>query len=438
MKLFISYAREDTDFAKYLHKYLKDKDHEVFIDVNSISIGESWSNSIEKNISDCDIFLVILTYDSLSSQNVENEVYQAQRKTKTIVPCIHEDLEDNDIKWGLQLPQGIKFSDEYKLARTLYSKIKNYVNIENEKSSFVPQQKIILDTNFSKDTVVLLEKGNALYNQGKYQEAIEWYDQVLQTDPNNETARYNRFLANEYLSKGKQGYTVPKRSQENNFLKDAVELTKIGNALCTQGKYQEGVQYFDKALSIDPKNVKALLGKGGVLAFQDKYHESLEYFDKALRIDPKNGVALFSKGATLYQQNKYHESLEYFDKALRIDPNNDVAQNYKAKALKRISEHTHAKTSPTDIKILEDIDSFYKKGLALLKLGEYHEAIEWFDKALRIDPNYKGALNDKGAALVCLGEYQEAIEWFDKALRIDPNSNIYRKNKELALERLVK
>jgi TIR domain len=128
-KIFLSYAREDTDFAHYLHQYLKNKSLEVFIDVDNISIGEPWSDSIEKNISDCDIFLVILTYDSLSSRNVENEVYQAQQKNKIIVPCIHQDLEDNDIKWGLGVPQGIKFSDEYKLARNLYSKIKKIIKV---------------------------------------------------------------------------------------------------------------------------------------------------------------------------------------------------------------------------------------------------------------------------------------------------------------------
>ena len=49
MKIFISYAREDTDFAKYLHNYLKDKGHDVLIDVNSIRSG-SLAYFIEKKV----------------------------------------------------------------------------------------------------------------------------------------------------------------------------------------------------------------------------------------------------------------------------------------------------------------------------------------------------------------------------------------------------
>ena len=61
------------------------------------------------------------------------------------------------------------------------------------------------------------------------------------------------------------------------------------------------------------------------------------------------------------------------------------------------------------------------KGLALYNLGKYEEAIEWYDKVLKIDPNDVNALNNKGLALNNLGKYQEAIEWYDKALEIDPN-----------------
>ena len=41
-------------------------------------------------------------------------------------------------------------------------------------------------------------------------------------------------------------------------------------------------------------------------------------------------------------------------------------------------------------------------------------------KLLKIDPNHVNALNNKGLALNNLGKYEEAIDWFDKALEIDP------------------
>jgi len=66
--------------------------------------------------------------------------------------------------------------------------------------------------------------------------------------------------------------------------------------------------------------------------------------------------------------------------------------------------------------------SWNNKGVALSRLGKYNEAIEAYDEALRINPDYTSAWNNKGVVLSRLGKYPEAIEAFDRALRIrQPN-----------------
>ena len=59
-------------------------------------------------------------------------------------------------------------------------------------------------------------------------------------------------------------------------------------------------------------------------------------------------------------------------------------------------------------------------GMAYLDVGNYTEAIPYFDKALAINPNYTLALNNKGVALYGLGIYNESIAYFDKALSVNP------------------
>lgn len=98
MKIFLSYSREDAGNFGSIFIDIWDNGHAVFIDVNSITIGDPWARSIEHNISNCDIFLVILTPDALRSNYVENEILQAQRENKIIVPCISEDVTYIDVK----------------------------------------------------------------------------------------------------------------------------------------------------------------------------------------------------------------------------------------------------------------------------------------------------------------------------------------------------
>ncbi len=83
------------------------------------------------------------------------------------------------------------------------------------------------------------------------------------------------------------------------------------------------------------------------------------------------------------------------------------------------------------IKTLQ-IDPNYKwslsnKGWALIELGNYTQALPYFDKALQIDPMLVDALNFKGQTLNKLGNYTGAQYYIDKALQIDPKNLLLNK-----------
>lgn len=65
----------------------------------------------------------------------------------------------------------------------------------------------------------------------------------------------------------------------------------------------------------------------------------------------------------------------------------------------------------------------YNQGIINIKNGNYEEAIKFFDKTIKINPNCSNAYIDKGIALNALTNYQEAIKNYDIALLID-NTNI--------------
>ena len=49
--------------------------------------------------------------------------------------------------------------------------------------------------------------------------------------------------------------------------------------------------------------------------------------------------------------------------------------------------------------------------------GEYHQAIDCFNKAIELKPDYVEAYGNKGLILAHLGEYQQAINCYDKAIK---------------------
>ena len=200
-------------------------------------------------------------------------------------------------------------------------------------------------------------------------------------------------------------------------------LANKGNALVASGNYTQAIQYYDKALDIDPNLVLALTGKANVLFGLRNYTQAIQYYDKALAIDPNDKVALTGKGLSLNDLGNYTQAIPYFDKALAIDPNDKLALTSKGDSLNGLDNYTQA--MPYLDKALA-IDPNYgvalnDKGVALYGLGNYTQAIQWFNKASAIDPNYKEPLYNKGASLNALDNYTQAIPYIDKALAIDPN-----------------
>ena len=98
MKIFVSYSRRDAgDFANQINRHLSCFKYDIFTDVDDIRGGDVWSKTIEENISNCDIFVVIVTNGSLHSPHVEREVLQAQREIKKTNPCFFRNINQNKL-----------------------------------------------------------------------------------------------------------------------------------------------------------------------------------------------------------------------------------------------------------------------------------------------------------------------------------------------------
>ena len=71
---------------------------------------------------------------------------------------------------------------------------------------------------------------------------------------------------------------------------------------------------------------------------------------------------------------------------------------------------------------------------ALVDKGKIEEAIEHYNKAIRLAPEYDIAYNNRGIAYTKLGRYQMAIEDYNKAIHLEPdNADAYNNRGLLTL-----
>jgi tetratricopeptide (TPR) repeat protein len=76
----------------------------------------------------------------------------------------------------------------------------------------------------------------------------------------------------------------------------------------------------DVQVSRNELSVKEIILKGLALYNLRKYNEAMEYYDRAIKMDPNNAYAWYNKGNALYASGKYNEAMEYYDRAIKMDP----------------------------------------------------------------------------------------------------------------------
>ena len=91
--IFISYSSKDREKAEQLTELLRSKGYSCWIDTQGIGAATLWSSEIVTSISECSIFILLLSRASVLSPNVLREVLLAMEKGKKVVPVLLEDLE---------------------------------------------------------------------------------------------------------------------------------------------------------------------------------------------------------------------------------------------------------------------------------------------------------------------------------------------------------
>jgi tetratricopeptide (TPR) repeat protein len=109
-----------------------------------------------------------------------------------------------------------------------------------------------------------LLKGNEQLGNRDYNNALKYFDEALEINPNSIYAWGNK-----------------------------------GLVLARLGMHDKDIMYFDKALEIDPNNANDWFNKGFSLAELGKHNEAIDCYDKVLEIDPNSVYAWNGKANAL-------------------------------------------------------------------------------------------------------------------------------------------
>jgi len=89
-KIFVSYDRDDLNFVQGFVQTLMSNGVDIWWDKSALQGGDHWQDDIEQAIENCEIYMVILSPNSIKSDWVQKEYTCAMDRNKHIIPVLYQ------------------------------------------------------------------------------------------------------------------------------------------------------------------------------------------------------------------------------------------------------------------------------------------------------------------------------------------------------------
>jgi tetratricopeptide (TPR) repeat protein len=211
------------------------------------------------------------------------------------------------------------------------------------------------------------------------------------------------------------------------YLKGKAEDTLVyemcGDAYVELNLYNQAAQRYSKAL-IYCKNNSPLVRKRAISYFLlQEYRSAKPEWQAVCKTDPNQKQNWYYLGLVQAKLANDKEALKALNKALELDGNFIEARMARAELNLRGQRYKEVLVDiDTALKVLQYTeDLFVNRGLALLGLKRYPEAVQMFERVLKKNEQNVHAWFGLGNVHYNTKNFEQAIAAFDKAIQLKPN-----------------
>ena len=129
-------------------------------------------------------------------------------------------------------------------------------------------------------------------------------------------------------------------------------LNNLGNAYSKIKKFSEAIKYLNKALEIKPDFFETYYNLSEIFFLRGMYEESLKNINLAIKLKPDNIPTIKNKLKLLFKLNKKEESLKILDQAISHHPNEIEFYNEKAQILSELGMNSQSLNTYRSILIM--------------------------------------------------------------------------------------
>lgn len=198
------------------------------------------------------------------------------------------------------------------------------------------------------------------------------------------------------------------------------ELYSIANQLELAGKTESAIEYYKKALLLDPQAIEIYLSLANAFYKLRKFDDGIDYANQGLLVVPDNKKLYLTIGTGYIGKGDFKKAIEFYQKASGFEPENIEIYSAISTLYEALDDLNMAKKTLQDIpEEFKTSEVYTKLGTIAGKLNDHPGAIEFYHKGYDLDTTNATALVGIGTGFDFMGIKDSSIYYYEKAIAND-------------------
>lgn len=269
---------------------------------------------------------------------------------------------------------------------------------------------------------VWANRGNALRELKRWEEALDCFKQAVTLNPNNAEAWNYLGDAQRALNQSQAAVESYQRAILLNP-DDERALINLAILLRLLRRDLEALECFAQVISLNPQNADAFRERGNLQLERQQHYQAIRDFDMAINLQAKDAHSMFNRGVAFAGVHRFDMALESYELAMALDTSNPYLFFNRGVALEQLGRHEEALASYDEavLRKVDFLEAYLNRGNILKALGRFEESVFALSKMIVMNPNYAEAYNNRANGLKKLGKIEQAIEDYNRAIEIKPD-----------------
>ncbi|MGE5655405.1 MAG: tetratricopeptide repeat protein [Actinomycetota bacterium] len=283
--------------------------------------------------------------------------------------------------------------------------------------------------------------GNALQAQGRMEEARHWYQKAIEIQP--QFAEVYANLGSIYAQEQKWPEAIEHYQKaiaiKPNF---AGVYRNLARLFSQMGKQEQAAESWYQAFALEPQKIppEEHFNLGETLLAQGKLDQAIASYRRAIELKPDWAAAYQNLGEALKRQGKTEEAAACYRRAIELNGANASIGNQGQDTLGVVEvsnpignqgQDTLAAVQQQGARVaaqpvapainIEDAEAYIILGQGYFDQGKYEQAIAACKRAIQIKPDAVAVYKTLGNALQAVGKAEEALNWYARAVELKPD-----------------